>query len=154
MVRLTKRGHYFIIFLLFAPIGYGLADVKEQPTVIQIEGTYKPIDIKTLQIELGMTPASARTIAKQEVRKRGWAKKEWNCLNWVWGKEAAWRYDAVSQTNDHGIPQRNMPNHSKAERDAFLADPRAQIEWGLSYIESRYGSPCAAKSFWLLNRWY
>lgn len=154
MVRLTKRGHYFIIILLFAPIGFGLANVKSQSVAVEIKGSYEPINMKAIKAELGMTPTSARNIAKKKVAERGWSKKQWQCLNWIWGKEAAWKYDAVSPTKDHGIPQRNMPTHSKAERDAFLADPVGQIEWGLNYIAHRYETPCKAKSFWVANRWY
>jgi hypothetical protein len=29
-----------------------------------------------------------------------------------------------------------------------------QIEWGLTYIAGRYGSPCAAWSFHLGHNWY
>ena len=33
-------------------------------------------------------------------------------------------------------------------------DPATQIKWGLGYIQGRYGSPCAAWSFWQANGWY
>jgi len=72
----------------------------------------------------------------------------------MWGKESAWNYKSSSTTKDHGIPQRHMSKNSVAEIHAFQIDPVAQINWGLKYIQSRYGSPCKAKAFWELNRWY
>jgi hypothetical protein len=29
-----------------------------------------------------------------------------------------------------------------------------QVRWGLSYMNSRYGSPCGAWSFWQSHNWY
>lgn len=158
MVRLTKNGqHFLLITILLTPIGMGLANAvtQDKTTSVVIEGNHPPLNMIKIKTELGMTPASARSIAKKMLKEYDWnTKKQWNCLNWMWGKEAAWRYDAVSPTKDHGIPQRNMPNHTKAERDAFLNNPKEQIRWGLSYIQHRYGSPCDAKRFWIKNRWY
>ena len=36
----------------------------------------------------------------------------------------------------------------------WRTNPATQIEWGLSYIAARYGSPCAANSFKLSTGWY
>jgi hypothetical protein len=72
----------------------------------------------------------------------------------MWGKESAWNYKSSSLTKDHGIPQRHMSTNSLAEIHAFQTDPVAQINWGLGYIKTRYGSPCKAKSFWEVNHWY
>lgn len=84
----------------------------------------------------------------------GWNQAQFKCLAVLWGKESAWNPTAVSPTNDHGIPQRNMPNATSAEKKAFLEDTEAQIEWGLGYIKHRYETPCNAWSFWQKNNWY
>lgn len=93
----------------------------------------------------------ARSIAKADY---SWGKKQYSCLSKLWGKESAWNPKAVSPTSDHGIPQRNMPKHTKAQKDAFLNDTRGQILWGLNYISIRYNNPCNAWQFWQKNRWY
>ena len=36
----------------------------------------------------------------------------------------------------------------------WRTNPVTQIRWGLDYIESTYGSPCAAESFKQGNGWY
>jgi hypothetical protein len=36
----------------------------------------------------------------------------------------------------------------------WRTNPATQIKWGLSYMNERYGSPCAAWSFWQAHNWY
>jgi hypothetical protein len=38
--------------------------------------------------------------------------------------------------------------------DDWRTNPETQIRWGLWYIETRYGTPCGAWSFWQRNNWY
>ena len=66
-------------------------------------------------------------------------KNQMQCLSKLYGKESAWNYKAVNGSH-YGIPQ----GRSKYLRDAL---PEQQIQWGLKYIDNRYGSPCAAWSF-------
>jgi hypothetical protein len=32
--------------------------------------------------------------------------------------------------------------------------PLTQVKWGLWYVNSRYGSACAAYNFWKAHGWY
>lgn len=147
-MNITKYEHNIVIGILSAIIGIGIGSYVGQeapkPIVKKVE---KP---KVVEV----TPAVARKIAYSKLDEYGWNKVQWACLNWVWGKESAWNYKAVSKTNDHGIPQRNMPNATKAEKIAFLKDPIKQIEWGLGYIEHRYQTPCKARAFKERYGWY
>lgn len=88
------------------------------------------------------------------VSRFGWHKKQQKCLAVLWGKEAAWNFEAKSPTHDYGIPQRHMKHNTQQEIDEFLKSPIKQIDWGLNYIKVRYGSPCQAWLFWQENRWY
>lgn len=117
------------------------------PLSATISPTLDPVKVK----ELTDPKNIARDIAQADY---SWGKQQFSCLSKLWGKESAWNPQAVSSTNDHGIPQRNMPNSTKAEKDAFLADTRGQILWGLNYISIRYNNPCNAWEFWQKNRWY
>lgn len=102
------------------------------------------------------TPIGEAQVFAQKVayREYKWGKAQFACLDTLWTQESNWRSNAVSKTNDHGIPQRNMPDHTKQEKLEFLADYEQQIEWGLGYIEARYGSPCKALSFHNARNWY
>ena len=88
------------------------------------------------------------------VKEYKWGAKQFSCLNELWTQESNWRSNAVSKTHDHGIPQRNMPDATKQEKLAFLADYEGQIAWGLKYISERYGSPCQALDFHERRNWY
>lgn len=149
-MKLTKYENPIVISVLAAVIGIGIGGYFNQEQVV----VTAPVPIVKVE-PTPLNPEQARKLAKSKLDDFGWTtSKEWKCLNWMWGKESAWNYKASSPTKDHGIPQRHMSNNSKAEIHAFQTDPVAQITWGLNYIKHRYGSPCKAKSFWELNRWY
>ena len=149
-MKLTKYENPIVISALAAVIGIGIGGYFNQEQVV----VTAPVPIVEVE-PTPLNPEQARKLAKSKLDDFGWTtSKEWKCLNWMWGKESAWNYKASSPTKDHGIPQRHMSNNSKAEIHAFQTDPVAQITWGLNYIKHRYGSPCKAKSFWELNRWY
>jgi hypothetical protein len=73
-------------------------------------------------------------------------KKQMSCLGKLYGKESAWNPDAVNGSH-YGIPQ---------GRSIYLktASPEQQIQWGLKYIDNRYGSPCAAWDFFQKNNYH
>ena len=80
-----------------------------------------------------------------------WQRKQWSCLNRLWGKESAWNPDAyntvkVAGRNAGGIPQ-------LLGLDPATPAPR-QIERGLDYIYNRYGTPCRAWEFFKRKGWH
>lgn len=119
-----------------------IEEAKEQALIEERAKTTTP------QVEAQLF---AQRVALKEYQ---WGKTQFACLTELWTKESNWRSNAVSKTNDHGIPQRNMPDHTKQEKLEFLADYEKQITWGLGYIQSRYGSPCQALSFHERRNWY
>jgi hypothetical protein len=92
--------------------------------------------------------------AYQATKKYKWGKNQHKCLRALWGKESAWNFRAKSPTKDYGIPQRHMSHNTSTQIKDFLSHPHPQIDWGLKYISSRYGSPCAAWNFHRKNNWY
>ena len=148
-MKITKYEHPIVLGIISAVIGVGVGGyfAQEEVTV-----KAKPI-VKKIEL-VGTDPASARKLALSKLDDFGWSKKQWTCLNKMWGKESAWNYKAASSTKDHGIPQRHMSKDTKAEIHAFMSDPVKQINWGLGYIKARYGSPCSAWAFWQRNHWY
>ncbi len=73
-------------------------------------------------------------------------KTQMSCLSKLYGKESAWKSDAVNGSH-YGIPQ---------GRSEYLktALPEQQIMWGLKYIDNRYGSPCKAWAFFQKNNYH
>ena len=72
--------------------------------------------------------------------------QQYKCLATLWGKESAWNDKAVNGSH-YGIPQ---------GRSEYLktADKYEQVRWGLGYIEVRYGTPCAALTFFNANNYH
>ena len=67
----------------------------------------------------------------------------------MWIGESHWQYREVTGKYV-GIPQTTpgVANKYGFSWSSYRANPEVQIEVGLRYIRDRYGSPCAAWSFW------
>jgi len=94
------------------------------------------------------------TVEYQNYARKLVTPKDFTCLVQLWMKESNWRPEAKSPTNDYGIPQRNMPRHTKQQIKKFRSNPMAQIDWGVGYIKHRYGSACRALQHHKLHNWY
>jgi hypothetical protein len=72
--------------------------------------------------------------------------QQYICLSILYGKESAWNDKAVNGSH-YGIPQ---------GRSEYLktANKYEQVDWGIAYIESRYGTPCAALRFFKENNYH
>ncbi|MEZ0164626.1 lytic transglycosylase domain-containing protein [Kineococcus sp. LSe6-4] len=94
-------------------------------------------------------------IARIMVADRGWNEGQFSCLDSLWTKESGWDYSAANPTSSaYGIPQA-LPGRKMSSAGAdWETNPVTQISWGLTYIESRYGSPCSAWSHSKSHNWY
>jgi hypothetical protein len=111
---------------------------------------------RSMLVAIGITlftPAYA--VAPDEVKKltaKEYAavlvddKTQMKCLAKLYGKESAWDPTAVNGSH-YGIPQ---------GRSEYLktASVEQQIQWGLKYIDNRYGSPCKAWEFFQRNNYH
>ncbi|WP_169303873.1 hypothetical protein [Arthrobacter sp. CAU 1506] len=100
-------------------------------------------------------PAAAKAYAEGALASFGWGAGEIGCLETLWHKESEWSLDATNPSSGaYGIPQA-LPGDKMAAAGAdWQTNFQTQVDWGLGYIESRYGSPCSALNFHLANNWY
>lgn len=71
----------------------------------------------------------------------GWTGSQATCLDELWTEESGFSATAANPTSDaRGIAQ-NINGWSAGYQDGNASQ---QVAWGLSYIDQRYGSPCAA----------
>lgn len=90
-------------------------------------------------------PGSAQDYAHSAVLARGWGEGEFNCLVSLWNKESGWRVNAFNASSGaYGIPQSLPGNKMASAGPDWETNAGTQIEWGLGYIASRYGTPCGA----------
>jgi len=95
-----------------------------------------------------------RSIARALLAARG-QSSQFGCLDKLWTRESDWLTTADNPTSSaYGIPQA-LPGSKMASAGAdWRTSAQTQITWGLSYIASRYGSPCAAWSQSQSHNWY
>jgi hypothetical protein len=102
-----------------------------------------------------VNPVAAQEYAASRLAAYRWGSDQMGCLIRLWTKESSWRADAYNTSSGaYGIPQALPGSKMAAAGSDWMTNANTQIDWGLSYISGRYGSPCAAWSFHLGHNWY
>lgn len=96
---------------------------------------------------VGEAQAYARTLVANDA--------EWNCLYSLWQRESGWRVEAYNASSGAtGIPQA-LPGSKMASAGAdWATNYVTQVNWGMGYINGRYGSPCNAWAHSEAKGWY
>jgi len=108
---------------------------------------------------VALEPANAHILlmnpqdyAKYQIQSKGWDKRQFACLQNLWNNESHWNPAAYDYTPVYWfLNGKWVPLHAVgiAQRVGEKSkDAHTQILHGLSYIQNRYGTPCAAWSFW------
>lgn len=100
-------------------------------------------------------PAGAQAYAASQLPAHGWAPSEMQCLMKLWTRESDWKTTATNASSGaYGVVQ-SLPAEKMASAGAdYLTNYKTQINWGLQYVQERYGSPCGALNFHYANNWY
>ena len=99
--------------------------------------------------------AEYQAYAKQRVYEYGWSDADFNALVNLWNKESGWNiYSKNRSSGAYGIPQALPASKMASAGSDYLTNYKTQINWGLSYIKSRYGSPSNAWSSFKAKGWY
>nr|WP_231703912.1 hypothetical protein [Arthrobacter sp. zg-Y179] len=130
---------------LAAKIAADAADAAAQTAAEEAARAAVPLD----------DPAAAKAYAASALPARGWDAGQSTCLDTLWTKESEWLTSALNPSSGaYGIAQ-SLPAEKMAVAGAdWKVSYSTQINWGLDYIASRYGNPCAALSFHYANNWY
>lgn len=107
--------------------------------------------------------ALAQKVIAAHPEYAGWGSgANWQDLVSLWNQESSWSNTAknptsgaygIAQALGHG-PTNQYPAGPANPPPAGTSDAQAQIEWGLSYIASTYGSPQMAWAHEVANGWY
>jgi flagellar biosynthesis GTPase FlhF len=80
---------------------------------------------------------------------------QFQCFSNIVDHESSWNYRAVNASSGaYGLFQALPGSKMSSVGSDWQTNPATQIKWGLNYMNSRYGSPCEAWSFWQANHWY
>ncbi|MDA0566000.1 lytic transglycosylase domain-containing protein [Streptomonospora sp. S1-112] len=97
-----------------------------------------------------------KAIAQGMLADYGWGADQFSsCLEPLWEKESGWNPSAENPSSGaYGIPQALPGSKMATAGSDWQTNPATQIEWGLGYIQDRYGSPCEAWAHSQANGWY
>ncbi|WP_136706965.1 hypothetical protein [Agromyces sp. H66] len=98
---------------------------------------------------------AAKAYAASRMAAYGWGSEQFRCLDLLWTRESGWRADAYNWSSGaYGIPQ-SLPGSKMASAGSdWRTNAATQVDWGLSYISARYGTPCAAWAHSEAVNWY
>ncbi|AXI79233.1 aggregation-promoting factor C-terminal-like domain-containing protein [Peterkaempfera bronchialis] len=99
---------------------------------------------------VSVSPGSVQALARSIV-----GDGQFQCFSAIVERESGWDYTATNASSGaYGLVQA-LPGSKMASAGAdWRTNPATQIKWGLNYMNSRYGSPCGAWSFWQSHHWY
>jgi hypothetical protein len=89
-------------------------------------------------------PTNPEDLVRIKAQDRGWVYGEWDSLYQLIQNESSWNYLNVN-------PSSGACGLFQALPCSKISDPtnvQSQIDFGLSYIAERYGSPSQALAFW------
>ena len=92
---------------------------------------------------------NARIYAKNRL-----GAKQYDCINVVFTYESKWNPQAGNPAGAYGIPQAKPGSKMAAFGSNWRYSPLVQVKWGIWYVNSRYGSACAANAFLQSYGWY
>lgn len=102
-----------------------------------------------------LSHADPRTLAQALMPQFGFSPTEFSCLDALWNSESGWNLHADNPTSDaYGIPQALPGTKMATAGPDWANNAETQIKWGLGYIRSSYGTPCAAWAFKQGHGWY
>ncbi|MHC3473423.1 aggregation-promoting factor C-terminal-like domain-containing protein [Streptomyces sp. 7R007] len=101
-------------------------------------------------VQSSYTVAQIQAMARQMV-----PSGQFQCFSNIVDHESSWNYHAVNASSGaYGLFQALPASKYSSAGSDWQTNPATQIKWGLNYMNSRYGSPCDAWSFWSANHWY
>lgn len=97
------------------------------------------------------TSGSAKAIAQQKISNSA----EFSCFDKIVSHESGWNPNATNtSTGAYGLVQALPANKMASSGSDWKTNPETQIDWGVKYMNDRYGSACGAWSHWQANGWY
>ena len=124
------------------------------------EPVEKIVEVRTKQVTSrgGVATGSVaeyQAYAEKRCFDYGWSDGDFQALVKLWNKESRWNpYASNSSSGAYGIPQALPASKMVTYGTDYLTNYKTQIEWGLSYIKSRYGTPTAAWNHSCNKGWY
>ena len=103
-----------------------------------------------IPVQSSYTTAQIKAIAAQIV-----PGGQLQCFSNIVERESGWNYRAVNPSSGaYGLMQALPGSKMSSVGADWQTNPATQIKWGLNYMNSVYGSPCDAWTYWQANHAY
>ncbi|GGM25765.1 hypothetical protein GCM10010129_82840 [Streptomyces fumigatiscleroticus] len=103
-----------------------------------------------LPVQSSYTVTQIQAMARQMV-----PADQYQCFSNIVDHESSWNYRAVNASSGaYGLFQALPGSKMSSVGTDWRTNPATQITWGLNYMNTSYGSACAAWDFWQANHWY
>ncbi|TWV35132.1 lytic transglycosylase domain-containing protein [Streptomyces misionensis] len=130
----------------------GIASPKKALTVAAVAAATTGMALSAAPAQAAPASASsAQAVAHKMIPDAA----QFNAFSKIVERESGWNPTATNRSSGaYGLVQA-LPGSKMASAGAdWKTNPATQIKWGLDYMNSRYGSPVKAWSFWQANGWY
>lgn len=131
--------------------------VLEEPVnkIVQVRAKQTTSRSSSGRTYISGSVAEYQAYARARCSAYGWSTADFNCLVALWNKESKWNPNAYnSGSGAYGIPQALPASKMATAGTDYRTNYKTQINWGLSYISSSYGSPSVAWSHSKSKGWY
>jgi hypothetical protein len=133
----------------------GTSSIRAKPSVAIHLSTWSTRAAPRIRLATRTAKGRNKAIAYRLVSRRAWSHSQFRCLDSLWTRESNWNHRAYNQSSGaYGIPQALPGSKMGGSGGDWRYNPFTQIHWGLSYIKSRYGSPCGAWGHFQSSNWY
>ncbi|MEV5846858.1 transglycosylase SLT domain-containing protein [Streptomyces sp. NPDC051985] len=129
-----------------------IASPKKALTTVAVAAAAAGMALSAAPAQAATTSASsAQAIAHKMIPDAA----QFNAFSKIVSHESGWNPSATnSSSGAYGLVQALPGSKMASAGSDWKTNPATQIKWGLDYMNSRYGSPTAAWSFWQANGWY
>ncbi|WP_043683727.1 aggregation-promoting factor C-terminal-like domain-containing protein [Streptomyces xylophagus] len=129
-----------------------IASPKKALTAVALAAATTGMVLTSAPAQAATTSASsAQSIAHKMIPSAA----QYNAFSKIVEHESGWNVTATnSSSGAYGLVQALPGSKMASAGSDWKTNPATQIKWGLDYMNSRYGSPAAAWSFWQSNGWY
>ncbi|QMU76624.1 transglycosylase SLT domain-containing protein [Streptacidiphilus sp. PB12-B1b] len=108
-----------------------------------------------VSIGAAIAPSTASATTPQAIAAQIVPASQLASFDQIISHESGWNVTATNASSGaYGLGQA-LPGSKMASAGAdWQTSATTQIKWALGYMDSRYGSPNAAWSFWQAHNWY
>ncbi|MFF0741324.1 transglycosylase SLT domain-containing protein [Streptomyces sp. NPDC004111] len=125
-------------------------EAKERESQEETASRSASRDSSSFEQQSSYTVDQVKAIARQII-----PSGQFQCFSNIVQHESTWNYKAVNPSSGaYGLVQSYPGSKMSSVADDWRTNPATQIQWGLNYMNERYGSPCEAWDFWQANRSY